>query len=109
MTTSPECILYMNQCYNNESSCSLLTHSLCLGDVSPAGLCRFGWRSTLVLPRHKHIWGKFDVLIVFGQGEQGAAAWVALWQGQSQVCVLCLEGRKHGVNNHANLYLVSKK
>lgn len=97
MTTS-DCMLYMNHSYNNESPCSLFTHSLCVGDVSPAGLCWFGWWSTLVLPRHKHIWGKFDVLIVFGQGEEWASAWVALWQGQSQVCVLCLERRKclHG-------------
>lgn len=84
----------MNQCHDSKSSCSLLAHSLCVGDVSPAGLCRFGWWSTLALPRYKRIWEKFDVLIVFGQGEQGAAAWVALWQGQSQVCVLCLERRK---------------
>lgn len=109
MTTSPERKLYMNHCYNNESPCSLLTHSLCVGDVSPAGLCQFG-RWSMVLPRHKHICGKFDVPIVFGQGEQRTAAWVALWQGQSQVCVLCLERRKclH-VNNHANSYFMSKK
>lgn len=89
---------------------SLLTHLLCMGDVSPAGLCCFEWWNTLVLPWDKHIWGKFDVLIVFSQGEERAATWMALWQGQPQVCVLCLKMRKHlhHINNHVNLYLESK-
>lgn len=56
----------------------------------------------MVFPWDKHIWGKFDVLIVFSQGEERAATWMALWQGQPQVCVLCLKTRKHlhHINNH---------
>lgn len=81
-----------------------------MSDVSPAGLCCFEWWSTVVFPWDKHIWGKFDVLIVFSQGEERAATWMALGQGQPQVCVLCLKTRKHlhHINNHVNLYLEYK-
>lgn len=70
-------------------------NSLCMGDVSPAGLDRFGRGSSLVLPRHEHVWGQLYVLVIFGQGEKGVAARVALRQGQSHVCVLCLRRTRH--------------
>lgn len=93
----------VNKCYNDESSYSLLSpttrqkefNSLCMGDVSPAGLDRFGRGSSLVLARHEHIWGQLYVLVIFGQGEKGVAARVALRQGQSHVCVLCLRRTRH--------------
>lgn len=66
-----------------------------MGDVPPAGLARLGRGSTLVLPLHEHVRGQFDVLVVFGQREEGIAARVALWQGQSHVCVLCLRRTEH--------------
>lgn len=77
-------------------------NSLCVGDVSPTGLGRFGRRkrrrrNTLVLPRHEHVRGQLNVLVVLGQGEEGVAAGVALGQGQSQVSVLCLKRTKRAL------------
>ena len=93
----------VNQCYNDESSYSLVSpttrekefSSLCMGDVSPAGLDRFGGWGSLVLPWHEHVWGQLYVLVIFGQGEKGVAARVALRQGQSHVCILCLRRTRH--------------
>lgn len=78
--------MYVSQCYNNESVFAPnhipSFNSLCVGDVSPPGLGRFGGRrDTLVLPRHEHVWGQLNVLVVLGQGEERVAARVALWQG----------------------------
>lgn len=66
-----------------------------MGDVPPARLGGFGRGGALVFPRHEHVRGQLDVLVFFGQGEQGVAARVALREGQSHVRVLRLRRTQH--------------
>ena len=78
-----------------------------MGDVPPSGFGGFGWGSALVLPWHEHVWGQLDVLVVFGEGEEGAATRVALWQGQSHIRILRLRRSKCTyINTHTYIKLV---
>lgn len=109
----------VSQCYDDDSSCSLRTHlllahnlteiiprlnSLCVGDVPPAGLAGFGRGGAVVFPRHEHVWGQLNVQVVFGQGEEGAAARMALWQGQPHVCILGLRRTTHIISSNQTLF-----
>lgn len=85
-------------------------NSLCAGDVPPPRLGGFRRRSSLILPRHEHVWGQLHVLVVFGQGEQGAAARMALWQGKPHVCIFRLRRTKYANINvlESHLWVNSK-
>lgn len=78
-----------------------MVHSLYACYLPPFGLGGL-WEGGSLIPRHEHVRGQPDVLVVFGQGEQGTPAGVALWQRQPHVCVFRLS---ENMQQSAHIYI----